>query len=115
MRRFVGSRAGRSGRSGVGARFWHSISAEGVLSRLRERRFVTSHLSESASTRPILPSWFVLLAMLVVAAAVASRKPELVVHPQFWGDEARWFTEGYAHGAWAALHIPQGGYLVVGS
>ncbi len=61
------------------------------------------------------PWWGFLLAILLITAAVISRKPELATNPQFWGDEASWFADAYANGALHSLLLPQAGYLCVAS
>ncbi len=62
-----------------------------------------------------LPWWGLLLAIVLIAAAVISRKPELVTNPQFWGDEASWFADAYSNGVLHSLLLAQGGYLCVAS
>jgi hypothetical protein len=63
----------------------------------------------------VLPWWGLFLAFLFAAAAVISRKPELVFNAQFWGDEAIWFADAYQNGALHSILQPQAGYLCVAS
>lgn len=67
------------------------------------------------SLQDALPWWGLVLAFLFIAAAVISRKPELIFRAQFRGDEALWFADAYANGALHAILQPQAGYLCIAS
>jgi hypothetical protein len=56
-----------------------------------------------------------LIAGVALFAAAESRKPDLLTHPQFWADEAKWYADAYGAGSLRAVFKPQGGYLCVGS
>jgi hypothetical protein len=58
-------------------------------------------------------SW-IICAVLVLGGIIGHR-PDLIVTPQFFGDESLWFGDAYMHGAWHSLVTPQAGYLCVGS
>ncbi len=62
-----------------------------------------------------LNKWVFLVAILLISAAVVSRRPDLISNPQFWGDESSWFAEAYSTGAFHSLFHPQAGYLCVAS
>lgn len=67
------------------------------------------------SRQEALPWWGLILAFLFIAAAVVSRKPELIFKAQFWGDEALWFADAYMNGALHSILQPQAGYLCIAS
>jgi hypothetical protein len=72
-------------------------------------------VSPQRSWSDALPWWGLVLAFLCIAAAVISRKPELVFKAQFWGDEASWFADAYLNGPLHSILLPQAGYLCVAS
>ncbi len=75
----------------------------------------TRVLRAGASPDNGLRWWAFLLLIVLITAAVISRRPDLVTQPQFWGDESTWFSEAYATGALHSLVHPQAGYLCVAS
>ncbi len=75
----------------------------------------TGSITPQRSRQEELSSLGLILALLFIAAAVISRKPELIFRAQFWGDEATWFADAYMNGALHAFLQPQAGYLCVAS
>lgn len=59
--------------------------------------------------------WTFAPALLLIALAAISRKPDLITNPQFLGDECTWFAEAWFSGPWHAIFHPQAGYLCVTS
>jgi hypothetical protein len=52
------------------------------------------------------------LVFFVAAIAVVSRRPDVVLHPQFYGEDGVvWYAQAYNLGWLHALSLPEGGYL----
>jgi hypothetical protein len=50
--------------------------------------------------------------MLIAAALVVSRRPDAIVHAQFWGEDGTtYFANVYDHGLLRTLLVPMAGYL----
>jgi len=48
----------------------------------------------------------------ICALIVLSRRPDSILHAQFWSEDGRvWYADAYNIGAWKALLIPHTGYL----
>lgn len=88
--------------------------AEEVLAACKTPALVGSAKPLRAWPR-VLPWWGLILAFLFAAAAVISRKPELVFNAQFIADEGLWFADAYQNGALHSILQPQAGYLCVAS
>jgi hypothetical protein len=55
------------------------------------------------------PQW---LVFFLAAIAVISRRPDVVLHPQFYGEDGVvWYAQAYNLGWLHALSLPEGGYL----
>ena len=68
-----------------------------------------SFLQKPLDTR----GWIV--SALLILSGVIWHRPDLVLTPQFFGDESLWFGDAYMHGAWQSLLKPQAGYLCLAS
>ena len=52
------------------------------------------------------------LVFFLAAIAVVSRRPDVVLHPQFYGEDGViWYAQAYNLGWLHALSLPEGGYL----
>lgn len=59
-----------------------------------------------------LKTWRQLLLFVLVAAAIISRRPDALFHPQFYAEDgAVWYAQAYNLGWLHSLTIPEGGYL----
>jgi hypothetical protein len=55
------------------------------------------------------PQW---LVFFLAATAAISRRPDVVLHPQFYGEDGVvWYAQAYQLGWLHALSLPEGGYL----
>jgi hypothetical protein len=74
-----------------------------VLSVVRQRRF-------DGLTSGRIP-WFPVLGTLFAALLIFSRRPDALLHPQFWADDGSMFYANvYRHGLLGTLLVPQSGY-----
>jgi len=67
---------------------------------------VTAERDIAARPRRI-PLWCTLAFCAIV---LVSRRPDMVVHPQFWAEDAYFFERAYTIG-WRALFVPYAGYF----
>lgn len=59
-----------------------------------------------------LSLWRHLVLFAVAYALVISRKPDAVLHPQFWAEDGRvWFADAYNLGPWRPLFHTETGYF----
>src|SRR5271165_1590961 len=62
------------------------------------------------STEKLRDRRFILLYAVLIVAAIISRRPDALLHPQFWAEDgAVWFMDAYNSGAIHALSVPIGG------
>jgi hypothetical protein len=54
--------------------------------------------------------YFLFLSILMIVAAIISRRPDALLRAQFWAEDGRvWFAEAYNFGIIHALFLPRGG------
>jgi hypothetical protein len=71
------------------------------------RKILIERLRNFAPRGPILFLFFLFFAALLIA-----RRPDCILHPQFWAEEGtRFFTDARAHPAWANLAACPYGYF----
>src|ERR1700757_4493511 len=63
----------------------------------------------TAICRQLRVDWFLLVYVLVVVAAIISRRPDALNYPQFWAEDGTWFEYDYNLGIVHALRLPLGG------
>jgi hypothetical protein len=67
---------------------------------------------EEDRQQPELPFWQQATAFLVACAALISRRPDAILHPQFWAEDGHvWFAEAYNLGWGHALFRTYAGYF----
>lgn len=56
--------------------------------------------------------WFHLLLFTLAALLTISRRPDMILYPQFWAEDGTvWYEDAYNLGFWKALLIPLAGYF----
>ena len=79
------------------------------MTSLTMTRAATREGGTNAASAP--PPWALALLGVVFAALVLSRKPEVLLHAELWGDDGwSWYPDAYNIGV-SALLLPVNGYL----
>lgn len=58
-------------------------------------------------------AWLPLIGMFVAAALVFTRRPDALLHAQFWGEDGVYYADVYNHGILETLVAPRAGYIQV--
>lgn len=66
--------------------------------------------STQRGREPVLCTIVVVAVALLIATLVVSRRPDAVINPQFWAEDALWYQDAFDHGA-RALLLPWTGYF----
>ncbi|MFN2568599.1 MAG: hypothetical protein ABR564_03235 [Candidatus Dormibacteria bacterium] len=83
---------------------WQSAAGSPAWQRLQP--------ATDAVRRAVGPKALLIGFLLVLGTAMVLRRPDAVVHPQFWAEDGRlWFADAYNDGPWAPLAHPVVGYL----
>jgi hypothetical protein len=64
------------------------------------------------ATQSVFTCWWPVLAFFVAAGLVVSRRPDAILHAQFWAEDGTvWFADAYNQGWFASLFRTQAGYF----